>query len=149
MAKATNVTKYDAGGFGVNLIPDGYIKTIEKIWLDAYAFTSAVPSLTTIDLAVIPAGKKITSIDVTFPSLTTATDVGSGPTISLGYKKASGVTNSTAFLSAAGILASTLNVSANAGIATVTDSVWRIYLTVDTLATNTTAGTITTIVRYT
>ena len=32
--QATNVALYVAGGSGDNLIPDGYVKAVEKIWLD-------------------------------------------------------------------------------------------------------------------
>lgn len=63
MEKAANVTKFDAGGSGDNYISDGYIKSVEKIWMDSYtiAFTN---TNTTIDIAKIPANKKITSIDI-------------------------------------------------------------------------------------
>ena len=61
MAEAANVTKYNAGGSGDNVIADGYIKTVEKVWIDSYtiAFTN---TNTTIDIAVLPANKKITSV---------------------------------------------------------------------------------------
>lgn len=61
MAAATYVTKYQAGGSGDNIIPDGYIKTVEKVWIDTYtiAFTN---TNTTIDIAVLPENKKITSV---------------------------------------------------------------------------------------
>jgi len=62
---AANVTKYNAGGSGDNYIEDGYIKTVEKIWLDNYTLTSNVTATTaTIDIAIIPDNKKITGIDV-------------------------------------------------------------------------------------
>lgn len=63
MAEASNVTKFNAGGSGSNYIADGYIKTVEKVWLDSYtiAFTN---TNTTIDIAVLPDNKKITGIDV-------------------------------------------------------------------------------------
>lgn len=63
MAQAANVTKYNAGGSGDNIIADGYIKTVEKVWLDNYtiAFTS---TKTTIDIAILSANKKLTSIDI-------------------------------------------------------------------------------------
>ena len=61
MAAGTYTTKYQAGGSGDNIVPDGYIKTVEKVWLDSYtiAFTN---TNTTIDIAVLDANKKVTSI---------------------------------------------------------------------------------------
>ena len=68
--KATQVTKYDAGGSGDNYIADGYIKTVEKVWLDSYTATAiAIGSDDSIKIAVIPANKKITSIEVQLPAL--------------------------------------------------------------------------------
>ena len=80
MAKADNVTKFAAGGSGDNVIPDGYIKTVEKIWMDSYtiAFTN---TNTTIDIAVLPVNKKITSVDVEIYTTTSQT---SG-TVSIGF----------------------------------------------------------------
>lgn len=62
MPAASNVTKYQAGGSGDNTIADGYIKTVEKVWLDSYtiAFTN---TNSTIDIAVLPENKKITAIE--------------------------------------------------------------------------------------
>lgn len=77
---ASNLTKYYAGGSGDNIIADGYIKTVEKIWIDSYtiAFTN---TLTSILIAEIPENKKITSIVVDI--LTTASQTNG--TISIGY----------------------------------------------------------------
>ena len=63
MATAANVTKYNAGGSGDNIIADGYIKAVEKVWIDSYtiAFTN---TNTTIDIAVLAENKKVTGIDV-------------------------------------------------------------------------------------
>ena len=63
MAASANVTKYQAGGSGDNVIADGYIKTVEKVWIDSYtiAFTN---TNTTIDIAVLQENKKVTGIDV-------------------------------------------------------------------------------------
>ena len=63
MAQASHVTKYSAGGSGDNIIADGYIKAVEKSWLDSYtiAFTN---TNTTIDIAVLAENKKVTGIDV-------------------------------------------------------------------------------------
>lgn len=77
---SANAAKYYAGGSGDNIIADGYIKTVEKIWIDSYtiAFTN---TLTAIVIAEIPENKKITSIQVEI--LTTASQTGG--TISIGY----------------------------------------------------------------
>jgi hypothetical protein len=77
---AANTTKYLAGGSGDNIIADGYIKTVEKVWLDSYtiAFTN---TLTCIQIADLPENKKITSIVVEI--LTTASQ--SSGTVSIGY----------------------------------------------------------------
>ena len=40
MAKSANLTKYDNGGTGDNIIPDGYIKTVEKVWIDTYTYSA-------------------------------------------------------------------------------------------------------------
>ena len=63
MSKAANVTKWDAGGSGDYIIADGYIKTVEKVWLDSYTM-DFVATLATINIAVLPANKKVTGIDV-------------------------------------------------------------------------------------
>lgn len=78
--KASNVTKYDAGGSGDNIIADGYIKTVEKVWIDSYtiAFTGTND---TIHIAKLPENKKITSIDV---EIITTLSQTSG-TVSIGY----------------------------------------------------------------
>jgi len=93
--KAGNVTKYDAGGSGDNVIADGYIKTVEKVWIDSYtmAFTGTND---TIHIAKLPANKKITGIVCEIYSTASQT---SG-TVSIGYSVdatddlvATGVTN--------------------------------------------------------
>jgi hypothetical protein len=80
MADASNVTKYNAGGSGDNIIADGYIRTVEKVWLDSYtlAFTN---TNTTINIAVLPDNKKITSVQLI---LQTSASQTSG-TISVGF----------------------------------------------------------------
>ena len=78
--KGTNVTKYDAGGSGDDVISDGYIKAVEKIWLDDYTMAQTSTNNTLI-IARLPQNKKITSIDITVE--TTASQ--SSHTLSLGY----------------------------------------------------------------
>lgn len=75
-----NLAKYNAGGSGDNYVADGYIKTVEKIWMDVYTF-AFVTTVATIGIAELPANKKITSIDV---QILTAVSQTSG-SISLGF----------------------------------------------------------------
>lgn len=146
---AANVTKYNAGGTGDNCISDGYIKTVEKVWIDSYTFTSAIPSGTTIVVAVIPANKKITGVDVYFPVLSTGAS-GTGTTISIGYQATtSSAPGGSTFLAAGEANSTTQKLSANQGIGTVTSALSYVTIKTDRIATTTTAGTITTIVRYT
>jgi hypothetical protein len=77
---AANLAKYVLGGSGDNIIADGYIKSVEKVWIDSYTF-AFTNTLTAIAIAEIPANKKITSIDV---DISTGTSQTSG-TISIGY----------------------------------------------------------------
>ncbi len=80
--KGANVTKFDAGGSGDNYIPDGYIKSVEKIWMDNYTLTSVITlTNTSIALATLPVNKKITSIDIV---IQTAASQTSG-TLSVGF----------------------------------------------------------------
>lgn len=90
---AANLTKYYAGGSGDNIIADGYIKTVEKIWIDSYtiAFTN---TLTSILIAELDPNKKLTRVIVDI--LTTVSQT-SG-TVSLGF-----VTDTTDILAAAGV----------------------------------------------
>ena len=68
--KAANVTKYDAGGSGDNYIADGYIKSVEQVWLDTYTATAvAIGSDDSIKIGRVPKGKKITDITVHLPAL--------------------------------------------------------------------------------
>ena len=97
---ATNMTKVDAGGSGDNIVGDGYIKTVEKVWLDTYVYSSAatIGSTMTIEIASIPAGKKITNIEVWGLAGLSVTSTNA---ISIGTKLTTpAVTNSTFFLAA-------------------------------------------------
>lgn len=62
--KGTNITKYDAGGSGDNVISDGYIKTVEKVWLDSFTDGTAMTTADTLTIASIPPNKKITDVSV-------------------------------------------------------------------------------------
>ena len=80
MAASTYVTKFQAGGSGDNIVPDGYIKTVEKVWIDSYtiAFTN---TNTTIDIAVLPENKKITSVVALIDTTASQTN----GTVSIGF----------------------------------------------------------------
>lgn len=151
--KAANVTKWDSGSeASTSYIADGYIKTVEKVWIDTYTFTAAIPSSAQLTIAYIPKNKKITSIDLIFPALSTGAS-GTGTTISLGIKSATG-----SFLSAgeacAGITALSANLAGHAGntcgllYITTSDST-QVVATFERIATTTLTGTIVSIVRYT
>lgn len=67
MAQADNVKTFKDVGLGLvsswDNVDSGYIRTIENVWLDSYtiAFTD---TKTTLDLAVIPVGRKLTNIEI-------------------------------------------------------------------------------------
>jgi hypothetical protein len=155
VVKAANVTKWEAGGSGDNIIADGYIKTVEKVWIDTYTVAAAIPSTTSILIGKVPKGKKLTDVIVFLPVLSgaaTQTTVNCSTTI-LG---ACGTTGTLGYL----------GVGANTGATgpyTATHSVVRlqptaaltemsadsdIYIMVDP-ATTITGGTIRSIVKYT
>lgn len=148
--KGANKTKWDAGGSGDNVISDGYIKAVEKVWIDSFAFSAVLTTADTVDIAVIPANKKITSIEVFFPDITPTT-----ATILVGN---TGETdkyineNVVAEEGAAGAQAA-LNVvrmTENGGAHYVTTAETTIQLAIGVTAmTAPTAGTIKTIVKYT
>lgn len=154
--KAANVTKYDAPG-GDNVVADGYIKTVEKIWMDSFAFTAVITTADTIDIAYIPPNKKITSVDVylDFVMAPTNTTIQVGIPGSTSYFIESA---GTVGLSAVGALVGTKCISSATnragklagGYVTTgsTTTAIRMQLGV-TAMTSPTAGTIRTIVRYT
>ena len=63
-----------SGGSGSNMVADGYIRTVEKIWMDTFNFSAVVTTADSICIAVIPANKKITGVDVWLPSGITPTN---------------------------------------------------------------------------
>lgn len=77
---ATNVTKIRNGGSGDNYVSDGFIKTVEKIWLDDYTMAQTGTN-TTIQIATIEDNKKITGIEVMIETTASQTN----GTISLGH----------------------------------------------------------------
>lgn len=155
MAKATNVTKYDAGGTGDNIIPDGLIKSVEKVWLDSYTWssTATIGINTFVDIAKVPAGKKVTGIEVWGLSGTQISAT-SANTISIGARYGTGsVTNATQFLAATTLGTVTFEnypIMAKTGLnVEVTTSTHTIFLHFAVANPSITGGTLYTKVRYT
>lgn len=153
--KAVNITKYDAGGTGDNIIPDGFIKTVEKVWIDTFVFSSALTIGTgmVIDIAQIPQGKKITGIEI-WGLKASAISATSTNAISIGARYGTGtVTNATQFLAATTLGTTTFDnipIYANAGLnVEVTGATHRIFLQITAASPSITAGTIVSKVRYT
>lgn len=59
---AANLTKYNAGGSGDNIVADGYIKTVEKVWMDVYSGAAITSTKGSIDICTLPDNKKIVDI---------------------------------------------------------------------------------------
>lgn len=151
--KATNVTLYDLGGSGDNVVPDGFIKTVEKVWVDTIVYSSAltIGIGAIFDIAKIPQGKKITGITVTGvgSGVLSATSAGA-MTIGARYG-ATAVTNGVQFLPATTYGTFTLDpifATDNIGVE-VTGATHTIFLHFLTASASITAGTITTVVKYT
>lgn len=154
MAKAANVTKFDAGGTGDNIIADGFIKTVEKVWIDTFTYSSAstVGTGLVVDIAKIPDNKKITSIQVYGIGSLSATSTNA---ISIGTRLTTpAVTNATLFLAATTYGTSSYNffkqLHADSGLATaLTGGTNTIFLLFTAASPSITGGTITTVVKYT
>ena len=149
--KGANATKYEAGGSGDNYISDGYIKSVEKVWLDSFTFSDVLTTADTVVIAKIPANKKITAVEVYFPSLTPT-----NATIQVGITG-----DADKFITAHPVATSLTEVGALVainkavmnnpdGMSYVTTGATDILFNLATVAiTAPTAGTITTIVKYT
>jgi len=151
---AVNVTKNLAGGSGDNIVPDGYIKTVEKVWLDTYALASALATTSSIRIGRVPANKKITDIVVHLPAMQTiatststvycCTGATTSKTTYFGTLVPGGAGGTGAVCSATISTVRLCHSGAIAALAADTD----IYLMIDP-ANTVTAGTIKTIIRYT
>lgn len=155
MAKAVNVTKHDAGGSGDNVIPDGFIKTVEKVWLDYYSWSSSatIGIGTTVEIAKIPVGKKIAGIEI-YGLNAASISATSTNAVSIGARFGTGaVTNATQFLGATTLGTATFDnfpIVARSGInVEVTGSTHTIYLYFTGANPSITGGTLYTKVRYT
>jgi hypothetical protein len=162
-------TLYQAGGSGSNLIPDGYVRAVEKIWLDSFTWglTTSPSSSDTILIGYIPANKKLVGCEVYLPTTFAPTScaINVGPS----YSSSLIISNATGYISGAvstGTLinckvslnnpsgmgfcftSSTTAVSGSASIINYVNT--PIYLTLGVASiTAPTIGTITTILRYT
>lgn len=161
--KAGNVGKYDTGG-GDNYISDGYIKSVEKVWIDSATMgTTALGSDDTVCIGIVPPNKKITDVIVHMPALMSAASnttifVGSGTSILmtaancyLGTLQADGVASGTDTYDSAEI--QTLRLKGDKH-ATVTRTGSNTYLYIKTLVSGgvdaaLTGGTIRSIIKYT
>jgi len=160
---AGNVTKVRAGGSGDNVVKDGYIKTVEKVWIDSYTITATITTASSIVIAKIPKGKKITDIIVYMPPVSDKSgtagsvqiDTGSTAKITgtvsfLGTLVAGGgaASDVTTFINSTG---ATLRLSGDK-IGTVAPIDIDIHLKLDNaqgVVQTVTGGTIRTIVKYT
>ena len=143
--KGANVTKLDAGGSGDNYIANGYIKTVEKVWIDSYTFTAtAIATNDTIAIASIAPGRLITGVEVFFPAITPTTC-----TINVGTSADTDKFIDDFSLTASPTVAR-MNNTDGFLYATTGSSNTVIYLSIGiTAITAPTAGTIKTVVRYT
>lgn len=69
---ADNVTKVRAGGSGDNVVADGFIKTVEKVWIDTYTCAAVIASTSSICIGKVPKGKKLVDVIVFLPVLSAA-----------------------------------------------------------------------------
>jgi len=153
--KAANVTKYDAGGSGDNVIADGYIKTVEKVWIDTYSVAAAIPSTSAIAIGKVPAGKKLTDIIVYLPVLGASGSSTSTVNCGTAVVHNSGTTGNLGFLVVDGTgktlhsqaTISTLRLGATGALTEMSEDS-DIYIFLNP-ATTITAGTIRTIIKYT
>jgi hypothetical protein len=160
--KAANVTKYDAGGSGDNYIADGYIKSVEKVWLDSYAVgTTSIASNDSIAIGMVPKGKKLTDVQVYLPILMSAAsnttiflDTGATMIMTvgntyLGTMQADGVAGGTDTVNTG--VAQRLRLKGdNLGKEMPIDAtIYMKILVSGGVGTNITAGTIRTIIKYT
>ena len=155
--KGANVTKYDAGGSGDNIISRGYIKSTEKVWVDSFTYSSAatIGSVSQVEIAILPEGSRVLGIEVYGLNDLSATSTNA---VSIGTKLAAGTTNATLFLAATtfgtatgiGIMGYGGCLRANSNIGyQLTGGTNRLFLYFTAANPSVTSGTITTIVRYT
>jgi hypothetical protein len=148
---ADNVTKVRAGGSGDNIVADGFIKTVEKVWIDTYTVSAAIPSTSSLCIGKIPKGKKLTDVIVHLPVLSGAA------TTSTVYLDTAATTSVApwggALVAQGGVSGvdtatiSTVKLGQTKAFAEMPDDV-ELFIMINP-ATTITAGTIKTIVKYT
>ena len=166
---ATNVALYNLGGSGDNMIADGYVKAVEKVWIDSYVFnTASTALLTTADtlcIGIVPANKKIVGCEVilpiTFAPTNCAINVGPSYSTSLLISNSTGYVvggsgGTITFLNKVTInnvngqnFITTSSTSSVSGGTILTYTNHPIYLSLSLALTAPTSGTIQTIIRYT
>ena len=160
--KSTNVTKYDAGGSGDNIISNGLIKSGEKIWTDTYAVgITTIASNDSIAIGYLKKGSKLTDVVVYLPILMGAASnttifLDSGATMLmtaantyLGTMQADGVAGGTDTVNTA--IAQRLRLKGDKFATEIAKDMY-IYLKIVVsggVATDATGGTIRTIIKYT
>ncbi len=159
--QAANLTKYDAGGSGDNIIQKGYIKSVEKVWLDTVTISSAltIGSTMTIEIASLPQGSVVTGIEVyglgsISATSTNAISIGTKMTGYVSGSTTGTITNSTFFLAATTLGTITFNqgfpIMANTNLPyALTNGTNRIFLQFSGASPSITSATIFTKVRYT
>ena len=137
---ADNVTKVRAGGSGDNIVADGFIKTVEKVWIDTYTASAVIPSTSSLCIGKIPKGKKLTDVIVHLPVLSGAatTSVTSWGGALVAQGGVSGVDTATI---------STVRLGQTKAFAEMPEDV-ELFIMINP-ATTITAGTIKTIIKYT
>jgi hypothetical protein len=149
-----NLTKYNAGGSGDNIVADGYIKTVEKVWMDSFTFSAVITTADTIAIASIPPNKKITDVMVTFPTALTPTtstiNVGTAADTNKFIADAVPVAEAAAAGGQATRTVVRMNNTDGFQFVTTSTTNTTIYLNLGVTAmTAPTAGTIKTVVKYT
>ena len=167
---ATNVASFNLGGSGDNLIPDGYIRATEKVWIDSYVFNTASTALMTtsdtLAIGIIPANKKIVGVEVVIPSTWAPTNCAIN--VGMSYSTALLISNSTAYIISAPSLGTislnkvtinqvggqnfilTSSTSSVSGGTILTNTNQTVYLSLTGAnLTAPTSGTLQTIIRYT
>jgi hypothetical protein len=153
--KGANVTKFEAleagGVSGDNYISDGLIKSVEKLWIDEYVMSTALATTSSILIARIPKGKKITNIKVYLPIIS---DPGTACTVYCCTGASTSVTTyfgalkgSTKVTAVDGGTASTVTLEPSKALQELASDT-GIYIMVDVEVT-VTGGTIRSIVKYT
>ena len=143
---ASNLTKYRTGFTGVAQVEEGFIKSVEKVWMDTFSFTSALTTADTLAIATIPKNNRITGVEIYLPVYPIQTE----PTLHVGISSSTSLFVSSATITISNNIVPLITMNNPAGFSYVTTQNEIIYLSfgTDDLGAPT-IGTIKTIVRYT